>query len=798
MTSSKQLNLFEQLACNGRPADPDAVRPFDASGSALRADDEPWLKEHLDSLSESDLESLIAHHNALYNEGHTTVSDLFYDRIVERLRAVNAANPILNELTSPQTAGAGKVYHDVAMLSLLKAKKGEEFKNIESWLKDVHGDFLGTPKIDGLACSIQYDGHGDMVLASTRGNGRVGEDITGNVRYIQAIPKHIDIPNLEIRGEVYMPLSAFRNFDGEKISARNLAVGGLKQKDPRETARYHLGFFAYEAIGASFKTDGEKFSCLNRLGFTTVQTRRFAFGNGVSMPETMARVQAYCREMAVERDRWDFDADGLVFKVDDNEAQRAMGMTAHHPKCAIAFKFACDCAQSTLRAVSWQVAKGGALTPVAVFDEVELAGAKVRRATLSNAAQVEAFPTCPTSCAGVCGHSPEEIQSWPLAHLKLGAAILVSRRGDVIPHVEYAFESSSGLPDVALPTVCPSCSAPVRRDGLFLRCTNPDSCPATGQALIENFIKVVGIMGFGEKIIAGLYDAGFISTPADLYALSPGQIAVAVQSSRDGNAPDADAVLPNKLYDAIQNARRLRLETFLEGLSIPMLGKVTSRSLCASFRSLDEILDAGAEVIARAVSVKMRAARGYAKKIAENEAVAGESSMAYLTRCIVSGKDQKDAVLLAHAFPGVDALKSATVESIRAALDNQKAGDKKTPAAIVSGLERRRPLIERLLKEITIVSGSIDARTDLPFSGMSFLFTGTLRSMKREEAENRVKALGADIAGSVTRNLSVLVSTTNATSKWKKAETLNAKGAGIRLWSEDEFLRALEGGGEKI
>ena len=697
-----------------------------SAGSEPAVAGTPDAVKALIATSDASVEQLAAavrFHNARYNDGKPVISDALYDALIEKLREVDPSNAVLDELTTPavQTPLHGKkVTHDVAMLSLEKLKKGEEFKSIALWLNGFRGDFIGSPKIDGLACSLVYDENGSLVVASTRGDGHVGENITENVYYIDDIPKKIAMGNVEVRGEVYMPLTAFRAYDGEKISARNLAVGGLKQKDARQTSKYGLSFFAYEALGQSFETDTEKFEKLRLLGFHTVETRRFAWNERRSVDDVLNEVRAYCDEMANARSKWDFDADGLVFKVDDNKMQQSMGTTAHHPKCAIAYKFACDSAKTTLRDVLWQVAKGGTLTPVAVFDAVELAGANVQRATLSNVEQVESFPVCPSDLADSPELPATADVNWSLAHLSIGDTLCVSRRGDVIPHVEYIVSSAPSAQKVGIPTQCTSCGAPLLRDGKFLRCTDPDNCPTTGQALIENYVKVTGMMGLGEKIIASLYDENLITLPSDLYRLTPEQIASAVQNGDD--SIDASARLPQKLYQSIQSHRNLSLATFLEALSIPALGKVYSSLLAQSHLSIDEILQLDAQKI-------------------------------------------------------TDILK----------------GRELTANKIHLALQKKRSLIQALLEFVTIDDEvSVPQNEGGPLAGMSFLFTGTLKSMKRDEAQKRVEALGATVASGVSKNLSVLVSTTNKTSKWTKAEKLNEQGAKIALWTEEEFLEKLK------
>ena len=764
----KQKSLFDLPEQRNLPLSPE---PDYAQSLALR----------LDSMSREELEQEIAKHNQLYNEGHPIIPDPLFDRLTLRLEAIAPQSPALDALTSPEVASNGKVVHQIPMLSLAKAYSAGE---VTEFLGKFKGDFLGSPKIDGLACSIQYDANGDLLRASTRGDGQIGDDITANVRYIKAIPRHIDMPGLEVRGEVYMPLSSFRKFEGDKKSPRNLAVGGLKQKNPADTALYGLSFFGYEAVGHEFATEHEKYETLRNLGFTPVDYHWFKRGEITSLIDEVHR---YCETETASRKNWDFDADGLVFKVDDTAMQRSMGFTDHHPKCAIAYKFAGDEGTTVLKSVEWQVAKSGVITPVANFDPLYLSGAMVQRASLSNAAQVESFPV-------------ETSDGKPAApgHLKLNAEIRVSRRGGVIPHVESMIGCDASQPDIGLPSVCPSCGSAVVRDGLFLRCSAPDNCPSTGQALIENYVKTIGIMGFGEKIIANLYDNGSVKTPADLYRLSVQDIALAVAQSDDGML-DPDAVLPPKLYRAIQDSRTQDLASFLESLSIPALGKVTSKELAKKLTTIDRVRSATPEQLFDALEYRTKPIESdvgfkYYQKLHQTQTNPTLAVESYIRKYITHKPDH--ILYLSEYFQTPESIYAASPDQLQTAIQNAARYAQVSDAAIVQsiykGLKQRRLLIEDLLQFVSIIQNqAIENSASGPFSNLSFLFTGSLASMKREEAQARVEALGGKAATGVSKNLSVLVATSNTSTKWKKAEELNAKGANIQLWTEENFLKAL-------
>lgn len=959
-----QKSLFDDL-----PDTPKTRQTSEHSSVDKTADKSDMeTPQDLNHPSVEELANEIHRHNVLYNGGKTEISDAQFDALTQKLRNLEPNHPVLSELTTPEVHSNGKVVHETPMLSLEKAEKGKEMEQIANWLKSFTGDFIATPKIDGLACSLRYDEQGRLKVAATRGNGTVGENITKNALYIQGVPHQIAQSGLEIRGEVYMPLTAFKAFDGEKRSARNLAVGGLKQKDATETSRYGLCFFAYDVQNLHIlgddapKTESQKYELLQKLGFTTVDVTPFTrtiAENSENKTASMilAEIQAYCDDMELHRSEWNFDADGLVFKVDDIKQQNELGKTDHHPKCAIAYKFNCDTGKTILRSVEWQLAKGGTITPVAHFDPILLAGAMVQRASLSNAGQIRNFKTRnpALSDAEFNDSSRAEEDKFIPQHLHIGAELLASRRGDVIPHVEYVISTPENTLEVIIPDKCPSCGAPVVDDDVFLRCSDPDNCPSTGQALIENYAKVTGIMGLGEKIIESLYDAGAISTPADLYRLDLAQIAQAVQDA-DDDSIDLTAKLPQKLYDSIQNTRKMDLATFIEALSIPSIGKVTAKKLESHYISIQELFERDMEYFVKCLSsidkeikcetienikqlyhqLKIHSdwdinttikngyseefkktiekllktpkskekTRTWAEEKTEDDFVykvlietdmtyriiirniknmklrEDESIDSFVMRCVMGSDDsnvkppvfnyfeqnfksiddlmltnperikhhfyaennkgeqsidslnryklihrvfekltalpailkefgylldtklfvhflftnpeaQKDAMELIKNYQTIETLHNATEKDIYLCLYQGKLKRKtKVKRKIYHLLERKRGQIDDLLQFVEVIP--VLRNDNMSFSGKSFLFTGSLQSMKREEAEARVKALGGTIAGSVKKDLSVLVATSQTTTKWKKAEDLNQKGSHIQLLTEDEFLKLLE------
>lgn len=498
-----------------------------------------------------ELEAEVRRHNRLYFEQHAPeIADEEFDRLVEALRKKRPDSPVLGEIPSDVAEGGKKIRHGVPMLSLDKCYDAE---GLTDWAAKFEGEVVASPKIDGCAVAIRYGKKGELVLASTRGDGREGEEITENVRHIRSIPQHIGLAGAEVRGEVYMPLSVFRRWRGQFANPRNLAAGAIKQKDPRKTGDYSLAFFAYDLLGADAASEGEKYRWLAKEGFRVIEWKKVSHEG----------MQQAFEDFLARRSEHDFETDGVVFKADAVAEQRRLGSTAHHPRSAIAYKFQGDTGTTTILDVEWSVARTGAITPVAVVEPVELSGARVRRASLHNAGILQKL--------GV----------------SRGAKVLMMRRGGVIPNVEAVVEE--GGERIEIPARCPSCGAPVRREEDFLYCTAPASCVQSRVGELAHFVKGVGIDGFGEKLLARLYESGIVTDPSELYDLTEDEL---LQLERMGE------VLAAKLVRGVAARRRLPLDLFLQSLGIRELGQHTARIL-AGFGSLEAVLALREEELAR-------------------------------------------------------------------------------------------------------------------------------------------------------------------------------------------------------
>ena len=653
-------------------------------------------------MSADELEAAVRYHNARYwVDDAAEISDPEYDRLVEALREKRPDSPALDEVgTGGVEAGLAlgsdkpTVRHDPPMLSLEKCYDDE---TLIDWFDKFDGPAVASPKVDGVAVALRYDASGALSIAVTRGNGRTGEEITANVQSVRGLPTTISEGPIEARGEAYMPRSIFdRKFAGEYKSPRNLTAGALKLKDGRAAADFELAFFLYDLIGPEFATETERLEYAERLGFEVLPRRTVAH----------ADLGAVYPEMTAERGGWDFEADGIVLKVDDAVEQQQMGATSHHPRFAIAYKFPGDSGVSTLREVEWRVSRTGAINPIGVVDPVDLSGASVARASLHNLAIMEKL-------GGPSG-------------LMLGSRVLMMRRGGVIPNIESVVEP--GHEPVLLPTECPICGAPARRDGDILCADHNADCSALTVTRLAHYVSVMKIKGFGEKILVKLVETGLCAAPVDLYDLRPSAL---LELERMGDT------LATKLVREIQQSKRSSAATFLRALGIEELGRHVSRILEERCSSIEEVFALDAETLSEI-----------------------------------------------HTIGAVIAEK------------------------VTAGLAERRDEIEKLLGHVELdfagPAQAIVLDRSGPLNKKSVLFTGALISMTRADAQRMVTERGGRAPRSVSASLDYLVmgdadvarfAAGWRSSKLKKVEAYNEKGANIQVIGESAFLALVESGG---
>jgi DNA ligase (NAD+) len=536
------------------------------------------------------LHKLLERYNYRYHAlDDPEVPDAEYDRLMVELRELETRYPQLISADSPtQRVGAapisafGAVKHGVAMLSLDNAFIDDEVRDFDRRIHErlaLAGpiSYSAEPKLDGLAISARYE-NGIFVQGATRGDGETGEDITQNLRTIQALPLKIrgDKPPrvLEVRGEVFMPLAGFRRFNeeaigrGEKIfvNPRNAAAGSLRQLDPRITAARPLDLYIYgtgviEGVKLPAR-HSETLKELRRLGFKICPQSRVV--------ESIEGCLKYYREIGTERPHLPYQIDGVVYKVDDLNLQRRLGFISRAPRWAIAHKFPAEEALTIVRDIEFQVGRTGALTPVARLEPVFVGGVTVSNATL---------------------HNMDELIR---KDVRVGDTVVIRRAGDVIPEVaRVAVERRvPGAALVTLPSVCPICGSPVVReaDQAVARCSGRRRCAAQRKGEIMHFAsrRALDIQGLGDKLVEQLVDRDWTRTPADLFDLQEAQLATLERMGEKS---------AQKLHSGIEAAKKTTLPRFLYALGIRDVGEATAMALAQHFPDFLTLRHAGEEQI---------------------------------------------------------------------------------------------------------------------------------------------------------------------------------------------------------
>ena len=523
------------------------------------------------------------------------VPDAEYDKLMLELRALETEYPELLSPDSPtQRVGAapvaafGAVKHGLAMLSLDNAFSEEDVRDFDRRIRErlERSDsvrYSAEPKLDGLAISARYE-NGVFVQGATRGDGETGEDITQNLRTIKALPLKLrtDRPprQLEVRGEVFMPLAGFERFNqealarGEKsfVNPRNAAAGSLRQLDPKMTAARPLDLFIYSLGivegGALPALHSETLQALRQWGFKICPQSRVVDGIDGCLQ--------YYRDMGAHRAQLPYQIDGVVYKVDDLELQRRLGFVSRAPRWAVAHKFPAEEALTTVRDIEFQVGRTGALTPVARLEPVFVGGVTVSNATL---------------------HNMDELAR---KDVRVGDTVVIRRAGDVIPEVARMLPERrlAGAVPVKLPSNCPVCGSPVVReaDQAVARCSGGRICAAQRKEEIKHFAsrRALDIQGLGDKLVEQLVDRDWVRTPADLFALPAEQLATLERMGEKSAL---------KLQSAISAAKHTSLARFLYGLGIRDVGEATALALAQHFGDIAALRGAGDQEIQRVEDV---------------------------------------------------------------------------------------------------------------------------------------------------------------------------------------------------
>ena len=515
-----------------------------------------------------------------YDLDAPTLEDDEYDALMRELRSIEQQFPELLTADSPSQRVGGsaqstfeKVTHIVQMGSLQDVFDVEEVKDFVERVKENGAvEFTVEPKIDGLSVSLVYE-NGVLTQGSTRGDGFVGEDITPNIKTIRSIPLKIpeNLPLLEVRGEVYMPkksfgeLCEFQEKNGEPLpkNPRNAAAGSLRQKDSRITAQRKLDIFCFNiqrVEGKEFKTHSESLEYIKNAGFNVVPDIRVC--------RTVDEIIQRINEIGAMRTSLPFDIDGAVVKVNDLALRGEIGFTSKVPKWAVAFKYPPEEKETTLKSIDINVGRTGALTPVAIFDPVQLAGTSVSRAVL---------------------HNQDFITE---RDIRIGDRIIVRKAGDIIPEVVKSVAHAEYSVPYTIPDKCPVCGADAVRDEdeAVIRCQNPD-CPAQLLRSIEHFASrgAMNIEGLGEAVVEQLVDAGLVHTVADLYTLDMESL-TALERFGTKSAEN--------LLKSIENSKKNEPDRLIFALGIRGIGQKAAALLCKRFGNVPNIMSASAEEIA--------------------------------------------------------------------------------------------------------------------------------------------------------------------------------------------------------
>lgn len=638
-----------------------------------------------------------ANHN-YYDLDAPTLEDDEYDALMRELRGLEQDFPELLTEDSPSQRVGGtaqntfaKVRHEVQMGSLQDVFSVDE---VRAFVERVRGEgayeFTVEPKIDGLSVSLEYR-DGVLTLGSTRGDGFIGEDITPNLKTIRTIPLNIPekLPLFEVRGEVYMPRSSFAELcelqekNGEPLpkNPRNAAAGSLRQKDSKITASRKLDIFCFNiqrADGREFKTHSETLEFMEELGFHVIPDYRVCH----TADEIVERIE----EIGQMRRSLPFDIDGAVVKVNNIALRAEIGETTKVPKWAVAFKYPPEEKETTLREIEINVGRTGALTPVAVFDPVQLAGTSVGRAVL---------------------HNQDFITE---RDIRIGDRIIVRKAGDIIPEVVKSVAHGEDSEPFHIPDICPVCGSKAVRDEdeAVIRCQNIE-CPAQLLRSIEHFASraAMNIDGLGEAIVEQLVQADLVHTVADLYTLDLQEL-TALERFGTKSAQN--------LLDNIEKSKNNELDRLIFALGIRGIGQRAATLLCQKYGSMDSIIAAEADDIA--------AIDGFGEILAQS-------------------------------------VYTAMREPHRIALINR-------------------------LKQLGLNMNYSGQKVSDKLAGLTFVLTGTLPTLKRDEAKEMIEKRGGKCSGSVSKKTSYVVAGEEAGSKLTKANEL-----GVPVLTEEQFLQMI-------
>ncbi len=701
----------------------------------------------------------IARANRLYHaEDAPEITDAEYDALVRRNTELEEAFPHLIRADSPSqqvgheiaSSPLSKVTHEVRMMSLDNAFSDEEVaefvarvRRFLSLAEEEPVVFTAEDKIDGLSCSLRYE-EGKLVMAATRGDGQVGENVTANVAHIADIPQQLPegVPELfEVRGEVYMEKQAFAALNaaqeeaGGKLFAnpRNAAAGSLRQKDAKVTKARPLRFWAH-GWGAASDVPGDTQSEV----VEQLRTWGFPISPAFRLCADVGEMLAAYRAIGEGRKGLPYEIDGVVYKVDRLDWQKRLGFVAKAPRWALAHKFPAERAETTVQSIDIQVGRTGKLTPVGRLAPVLVGGVTVTNVTLHNRDEIARLGVRP------------------------GDRVVIQRAGDVIPQVVENLTRDEDRPAFVFPDHCPECgSEAVAEEGeVDVRCTGGLICPAQRTERLKHFVSrgALDIEGLGEKTIDQFFAEGWLESPADIFRLRQRREAIlALEGWQEKSVDNLLAAIDTKRspegdHEAhdYNKSNGVSPDRLLFGLGIRHVGQVTSRDLLKSYGTLTALRDKMLEIGKRrdAKEHELNIGIGY-PETPEQRKIASKIANELATILDVSGVGPEVTMSLLAFFhePKNNELFDELIDEI-------------SP----------RPM------EATTVKSSV--------SGKTVVFTGKLETMSRDEAKAQAERLGAKAAGTVSAKTDLVVAGPGAGSKLKKAAELGIKVINEAEWAE--------------
>ncbi len=713
---------------------------------------------------------------AYYAENDPLLSDAEYDALRARNLAIEDRFPDLKRDDSPsETVGSGtasgfaKAPHSVPMLSLDNAFDADD---VESFVERVRR-FLGLekdapvavtaePKIDGVSISLTYE-NGKFTRAATRGDGRIGEDVTANVRTIADIPDRISGPDLpdriDVRGEIYMSAKHFAALNETELAAgrkafvnpRNTTSGALRQIDPEKTRERPLSFFAY-----AWGETSAPFADTQSGAMDAFKAWGLPVNTLFERAESVTSLLAIYDRISKSRAALGYDIDGVVYKIDRLDYQSRLGIASRAPRWAIAHKFPAEQAITRIEDIEIQVGRTGSLTPVARLVPVTVGGVVVSNATLHNEDYI----------AGVRRGMGSEPVS---ADIRVGDTVRVQRAGDVIPQiVDVVDPDREGRGErFVFPTECPVCGSAALREvdpktgekEARIRCTGGLVCEAQARERLKHFVsrKALDIDGLGAKQIELFFDKGVVRTPGDIFSLEAQIAEAGLPPLKDWEGFGETSAA--NLLSSIDERRTVPFDRLLTGLGIRHIGGIVATSLARHFGEWDAFV-----------------------ALFEGESFTPEKVSAYEDALFAPHADKTDT----DNFPDIHAafVEIGAIEGLGSAVAGALAAFFAEP--------HNRDALDRLIHDeqtnpagVRVEPFKVADTSTSPIAGKTLVFTGTLETMTRDEAKARATALGAKVSGSVSAKTDMLIAGDKAGSKAKKAAEL-----GVTVLSEEDW-RAL-------